>query len=144
MIFKGDFLIAEGTSCAAPVCLSSTLLSTLTILEDLTDCHTQVVAGIISLLNDFLISQDGSTLGFLNPLLYGELQYGLNDITYGLNPGCETGGFPAAVGWDPVRSTRLYIHFQFWLTLSSIGHRSRDPELSRTAENTYCYTSLPH
>jgi tripeptidyl-peptidase I len=25
-----------------------------------------------------------------------------NDITVGSNPGCLSGGFPAAVGWDPV------------------------------------------
>ncbi|KAH9059093.1 subtilisin-like protein [Lactarius vividus] len=67
-----------------------------------TSCSTPVVAGIISLLNDYLISQGRAPLGFLNPWLYGGGLSGLNDIVSGSNPGCNTGGFPAAVGWDPV------------------------------------------
>jgi len=60
------------------------------------------VAGIISLLNDNLLSQDKPPLGFLNPWLYGQGLAGLNDITIGSNPGCWTDGFSAVVGWDPV------------------------------------------
>ncbi|KAH9025804.1 subtilisin-like protein [Lactarius hengduanensis] len=67
-----------------------------------TSCSTPVVAGIISLLNDYMISQGRSPLGFLNPWLYGGGLSGLNDITSGSNPGCNTGGFPAVAGWDPV------------------------------------------
>ncbi|KAH9055296.1 subtilisin-like protein [Lactarius vividus] len=67
-----------------------------------TSASTPVVAGIISLLNDYLISQGRSPLGFLNPWLYGGGLSGLNDITSGSNPGCNTDGFPATVGWDPV------------------------------------------
>jgi hypothetical protein len=85
----------------------SSLLSILSIVEHPAHHHTQVAAGIISLLNDFLLSEDKPLLGFLNPLLYGEGQSGLNDITLGDNPACDTGGFPAVVGWDPVRSIRL-------------------------------------
>ncbi|KAI9439489.1 subtilisin-like protein [Lactarius psammicola] len=77
--FKGKLYITAGTSCAAPV-----------------------VAGIVSLLNDFRISQDKPPLGFLNPRLYGDAREGLNDITSGSNPGCGTDGFSAVVGWDPV------------------------------------------
>ncbi|KAH9064053.1 subtilisin-like protein [Lactarius vividus] len=60
------------------------------------------VAGIISLLNDYLISKGSTPLGFLNPWLYGAGLPGLNDITSGSNPGCNTDGFPAVAGWDPV------------------------------------------
>ncbi|KAN0113839.1 serine protease [Russula decolorans] len=48
--------------------------------------------GVISLLNDFLISKGKSALGFLNPLIYST----------GSNPGCGTSGFSAVKGWDPV------------------------------------------
>ncbi|KAF8264270.1 subtilisin-like protein [Lactarius quietus] len=67
-----------------------------------TSCATPTVAGIISLLNDYRISQGKHPLGFLNPWLYGGGLAGLNDITFGSNPGCKTDGFPAIVGWDPV------------------------------------------
>ncbi|KAH9012241.1 subtilisin-like protein [Lactarius deliciosus] len=63
---------------------------------------TPTVAGIISLLNDYLISKGSTPLGFLNPWLYGTGLPGLNDIMSGSNPGCNTDGFPAVAGWDPV------------------------------------------
>lgn len=72
------------------------------LFMDGTSCSTPVVAGIISLLNDYMISQGRSPLGFLNPWLYGGGLSGLNDIMSGSNPGCNTGGFPAVAGWDPV------------------------------------------
>ncbi|KAH9053897.1 subtilisin-like protein [Lactarius vividus] len=77
--YKGEELLAEGTSCSAPI-----------------------VAGVISLLNDYRLSQGRPPLGFLNPWLYGGGLNGLNDIVSGSNPGCDTNGFPAIVGWDPV------------------------------------------
>ncbi|KAH9046859.1 subtilisin-like protein, partial [Lactarius hengduanensis] len=43
----------------------------------------------------------GRRLAFLNPLLYGIGLEGLNDITSGSNPGCNTNGFSAVPGWDP-------------------------------------------
>ena len=69
------------------------------------------MAGIVSLLNDFRVSQHNPPLGFLNYLLYGEGSEGLNDITDGSNTGCEIEGFPAKPGWDPVRPTRLISSF---------------------------------
>ncbi|KAI9454448.1 subtilisin-like protein [Lactarius psammicola] len=75
----------SGTSCAAPL-----------------TTNVQTVAGIISLLNDFLISEGKKPLGFLNPWLYGVGRVGLNDIKTGSNPGCGTKGFFAVTGWDPV------------------------------------------
>ncbi|KAF8266419.1 subtilisin-like protein [Lactarius quietus] len=67
-----------------------------------TSNSTPISASIISLLNDYLISTDRAPLGFLNPLLYGNLRQAMNDITSGSNPGCNTPGFSAIGGWDPV------------------------------------------
>ncbi|KAH9070673.1 subtilisin-like protein [Lactarius deliciosus] len=67
-----------------------------------TSCSAPVVAGIISLLNDYQLSMNRPVLGFLNPWLYGTASQGFNDITSGSNPGCGTGGFSAVPGWDPV------------------------------------------
>ncbi|KAH9013605.1 subtilisin-like protein [Lactarius hengduanensis] len=63
---------------------------------------TPIVAGIISLLNDWLILTGQDPLGFLNPWLYGRGSQGLTDIIEGSNPGCNMDGFDAIVGWDPV------------------------------------------
>ncbi|KAH9056370.1 peptidase S8/S53 domain-containing protein [Lactarius vividus] len=67
-----------------------------------TSCSTPCAAGIISLLNDYRISNGKAPLGFLNVWLYGMCLSGLNDITSGSNPGCNTDGFSAVPGWDPV------------------------------------------
>ncbi|KAI0029548.1 subtilisin-like protein [Vararia minispora EC-137] len=67
-----------------------------------TSCSSPTVAGVVSLLNDFRLSEGKSSLGFLNPLLYSTGLSGLNDITSGSNPGCGTAGFTARAGWDPV------------------------------------------
>ncbi|KAF8256922.1 subtilisin-like protein [Lactarius quietus] len=67
-----------------------------------TSSAVPTAAGIISLLNDYLLSTDRPPLGFLNPLLYGNLRPAMNDITSGSNPGCNTPGFSAIPGWDPV------------------------------------------
>ncbi|KAF8266389.1 peptidase S8/S53 domain-containing protein [Lactarius quietus] len=64
--------------------------------------NDQIVAGIVALLNDYLISTGRSPLGFLNLRLYSQARAGLNDITSGNNAGCGTDGFTAAAGWDPV------------------------------------------
>ncbi|KAH9030352.1 subtilisin-like protein [Lactarius pseudohatsudake] len=69
---------------------------------DGTSGATPTVAGIISLLNDYLLSTGKSPLGFLNPWLYGLGAAGFNDIASGSNSGCGTDGFSAIYGWDPV------------------------------------------
>ncbi|KAH9062404.1 subtilisin-like protein [Lactarius vividus] len=79
IFLKGQKKITYGTSGSAPI-----------------------VASIISLLNDYLVSQGKVTLGFLNPWLYGTGKSGLTDIISGSNPGCNTDGFSAIEGWDPV------------------------------------------
>lgn len=67
-----------------------------------TSCSSPIFASVISLLNDRLVAAGRSPLGFLNPFLYGTGASALNDITTGSNPGCNTNGFPAKAGWDPV------------------------------------------
>ncbi|KAH8993854.1 subtilisin-like protein [Lactarius hatsudake] len=64
-----------------------------------TSCSTPTAAG---LLNDYRISSGRPPLGFLNVLLYGICLGGMNVITSGSNPGCNTDGFSAVPGWDPV------------------------------------------
>ena len=69
---------------------------------DGTSCASPTLASIIALLNDRLIAAGRSPLGFLNPFLYSTGASAFNDITSGSNPGCNTNGFPAKAGWDPV------------------------------------------
>ncbi|KAH9172287.1 hypothetical protein EDB89DRAFT_2168783 [Lactarius sanguifluus] len=83
--FRNARVNEGGTSCSVPLTINA-----------------QVVAGVISLLNDYLITNGRSPLGFLNIRLYGDGVAGLNDITSGSNPGCGTNGFSAVPGWDPV------------------------------------------
>ena len=73
--------------------------------------NVQTVAGMVSLLNDYLISHNKRPLGQLNPMLYllsnQELE-GINDVKFGGNPGCGTDGFQANIGWDPVRAVCFF------------------------------------
>ena len=58
------------------------------IAVDGTSCSSPAFAGLVSLLDDFVISNGGSPLGFLNPLLYkmaSEQPNTFNDITSGDN-----------------------------------------------------------
>ncbi|EKM58690.1 uncharacterized protein PHACADRAFT_253175 [Phanerochaete carnosa HHB-10118-sp] len=66
-----------------------------------TSCASPIFAGMVALINDALIAANKSTLGFLNPFLYKH-PHAFHDITTGSNPGCNTNGFPALEGWDPV------------------------------------------
>ncbi|KAI0645469.1 family S53 protease [Trametes meyenii] len=79
IVVGGEFGLVAGTSCSSPI-----------------------FASVVSLLNDELAAQGKSPLGFLNPFLYSTGAAALNDITTGSNPGCNTNGFPARAGWDPV------------------------------------------
>ncbi|EIW56150.1 family S53 protease [Trametes versicolor FP-101664 SS1] len=70
---------------------------------DGTSASTPIVASIIALLNDLLAAQGRPPLGFLNPFLYSvQGAAAFTDVTIGSNPGCNTNGFPARPGWDPV------------------------------------------
>ena len=78
--------------------------------------NVQTAAAVIALLNYVLVSNNKHPLGFLNYWLYEAGLYwdGLNDVTGGSNPGANTDGFTATVGWDPVRPAwPLSLHFGF-------------------------------
>ncbi|CZT43324.1 related to tripeptidyl-peptidase I [Rhynchosporium secalis] len=67
-----------------------------------TSASAPLMAGVLALVNDALISSGRPTLGFLNPWLYKRGSEAFNDITQGLNGGCNTTGFPTIEGWDTV------------------------------------------
>lgn len=67
-----------------------------------TSASTPLWASVVALLNDVRIKQGKSKLGFMNPWLYSMKGDGFNDITNGSAAGCNTTGFPAMKGWDPV------------------------------------------
>ncbi|KAH8985684.1 subtilisin-like protein [Lactarius akahatsu] len=94
---------------------------------DGTSCSTPVVASIIALINDHLISNGRPALGFLNPWLYGSAARSLFDVTSGTNPGCNTDGFSAVPGWDPV--TGLGTPLGVFPGLSGLGSSSEGPPL---------------
>ncbi len=68
-----------------------------------TSASSPAWAALVSLINDYRLSNGKTSLGFLNPLLYGNsaARSALIDITSGHNRGCGQYGFPAAEGWDP-------------------------------------------
>lgn len=66
-----------------------------------TSCSSPIFASVIALINDLRAAAGLAPLGFLNPFLYANPQ-AFTDITTGSNPGCNTDGFPARTGWDPV------------------------------------------
>ena len=68
---------------------------------DSTSCASPIIASLISLINDELIAAGKSPLMFLNPFVYAN-PTAFTDITSGSNPGCNTNGFSATRGWDPV------------------------------------------
>ncbi|CCM00838.1 uncharacterized protein FIBRA_02880 [Fibroporia radiculosa] len=79
IVYEQDFYSAAGTSCSTPT-----------------------FASVIALLNDELVAAGEPSLGFLNPWLYSSAASAFNDITTGSNPGCNTTGFNATAGWDPI------------------------------------------
>jgi len=67
-----------------------------------TSCASPIFTGVIALINDLRMQQGKGSLGWLNPTLYSSQGSFLTDITSGTNPGCNTNGFEATSGWDPV------------------------------------------
>lgn len=83
---SGSYWAVSGTSAACPT-----------------------VAGMIALVNDARLANGKSSLGWLNPAIYGIYNDGsqsdyFNDIVTGYNEGCSSGntGFYTNEGWDPV------------------------------------------
>ncbi|OCK77206.1 subtilisin-like protein [Lepidopterella palustris CBS 459.81] len=69
---------------------------------DGTSAATPAAAGVITLVNDALITAGRKPLGFLNPWLYSGGWKAFTDVTSGSSAGCNTTGFPAKKGWDAV------------------------------------------
>jgi tripeptidyl-peptidase-1 len=67
-----------------------------------TSASSPLMASVIALVNDALISAGKPTLGFLNPWLYKKGYKGFTDILSGGNGGCNTTGFPVTKDWDAV------------------------------------------
>jgi subtilase family serine protease len=76
-----------------------------------TSASSPIVAGIVGLLNNYVLSKTGKPLGFLNPLFYQMYAKDPSifiDITVGDNKCTEDGcsdscqGFLCTKGWDPV------------------------------------------
>jgi tripeptidyl-peptidase I len=68
-----------------------------------TSASSPAFASILTRINEERIAAGKGTVGFVNPVLYGNASV-LHDITVGNNSGCGTDGFVAAPGWDPVSS----------------------------------------
>ncbi|KAJ7762851.1 family S53 protease [Mycena maculata] len=84
-----------------------------------TSCATPIFASMVALVNDRLIAAGKPVLGYLNPLLYSPAgRAAFTDITSGSNPGCNTNGFSASVGWDPVTGLGTP---NFELLLTAVG-----------------------
>jgi tripeptidyl-peptidase-1 len=66
-----------------------------------TSASAPVFAALLTRINEERLAAGKSTVGFVNPTLYAHPEV-LNDVTVGSNPGCNTNGFAAAKGWDPV------------------------------------------
>lgn len=66
-----------------------------------TSAAAPVFAAILNRINEERIAAGKSTVGFVNPTLYAHPE-AFHDITTGSNPGCNTNGFSAVGGWDPV------------------------------------------
>jgi tripeptidyl-peptidase-1 len=79
IIWNGTMILAYGTSASTPV-----------------------FSAIIALLNDALIANGRSPMGFLNPWLYKKGMEAFVDVTSGSAVGCNSTGFPAVKGWDAV------------------------------------------
>ncbi|KAI1352315.1 subtilisin-like protein [Xylaria sp. FL0043] len=66
-----------------------------------TSLSAPVWGAVLTLVNEERLKAGKSTLGFVNPILYAHPEV-FNDVTQGSNPGCDTVGFKASKGWDPV------------------------------------------
>jgi tripeptidyl-peptidase-1 len=66
-----------------------------------TSASTPIVASLFTLINNQLIAAGKPVIGFANPVLYAHPE-AMNDIVSGNAPACNTSGFAAVPGWDPI------------------------------------------
>jgi len=84
-------------------------------IADGTSASTPIFAGVLTLINDYLLANKKPSVGFVNPLLYqlaAEYPETFYDVTYGdnkcgdvLHPpyiDCCADGYKTSLGWDPV------------------------------------------
>ena len=84
-------------------------------LLDGTSAATPTAAAVLTLVNDALVAAGKPVLGFLNPWLYSTGYQAFTDILSGSAIGCNSAGFPAVKGWDPVTGfgtpvSKTYFH----------------------------------
>ena len=115
-VLQGNLFTSYGTSASAPI-----------------------FAAMINRINEVRLNSGKGPLGFLNPAMYASPQM-FNDITNGSNPGCDTPGFQAVPGWDPVTGLGMLVSFPSMdrgkipgLTIML----NRDPKLRKNAGNIY-------
>ncbi|KAF2161129.1 hypothetical protein M409DRAFT_69979 [Zasmidium cellare ATCC 36951] len=77
-------------------------------LTDGTSASAPVIGSILTRINEERIAKGKPTVGFINPTVYAHPEV-FRDVVTGSNPGqgslfspCDTPGFNAAPGWDPV------------------------------------------
>jgi tripeptidyl-peptidase-1 len=66
-----------------------------------TSASSPTLGSILTLINEARFAIGKGSIGFINPTAYQYPQV-FNDITQGGNQGCNTPGFQATTGWDPV------------------------------------------
>jgi tripeptidyl-peptidase-1 len=66
-----------------------------------TSASSPIVASLFTLINNQLIAAGKPVIGFANPVLYAHPE-AMNDIVSGNAPACNTDGFGAVPGWDPI------------------------------------------
>jgi len=87
------------------VALSGTSITMVTrqhvVMSGGTSASTPMFAAMVTLINDQRLQQGRPTVGHLNPVLYKNPKI-FQDVKTGHNPGCDSNGFNAEIGWDPV------------------------------------------
>lgn len=78
-----------------------------------TSASAPIFAALINRINEVRLNSGKGSLGFLNPTMYANPSM-FNDITNGSNPGCNTPGFDAVPGWDPVTGLGKFRSLFWW------------------------------
>ena len=109
---NGEMYLVNGTTCSVTVRHSPAPSAICNLFSSTRlTANVQTVAGMVSLLNDYLISHNKRPLGLLNDmlcLLSNQELKGINDVALGDNPGWGTDGFQANIGCDPVRAACFF------------------------------------
>ena len=110
-----------------------------------------LISSMLSLINAARLRAGGSTLGWINPALYGHYQSFTNDITIGINncastissATCCRHGFSAAAGWDPASGlgTLIFVRFRDFMMMT--GYVSYAPTPVPTMKPTHTPTAKP-